>query len=261
MLPFMDQSALFNAINQNLTVIGAENSTLHSFVVSGFACPSDPMSGVVRDLTVGQLAEYGVRDTAHMVFTSYAGSIGSLPVTALPVPSNRCVVSASLVAQCNGVFNDISPIRLSSVSDGLSSTIFLVEKSTTLLHRLNAINPDLATKRGWYVTGNWGDTLVTALYPPNAWKKVVLGADTAWTDSASSQHPGGVNVLMGDGSVRFVADSVECWPSDPLTGNPLGASRAPRVSGSMFRGQASGKRFPREQWARWSAPATYDPPS
>ena len=34
-------------------------------------------------------------------------------------------------------------------------------------------------KHGWYITGNWGDTLITALYPPNAYEKVTLGATAA----------------------------------------------------------------------------------
>ncbi len=223
-LPFMEQLSLFNSINQNLAIIGAENSTAHSVAISGFACPSDPMSGIIRDLDPGQLTEYGVPDPAHMVFTSYAGCIGSLPVTAVPLPRNGCVVPAILFAQCNGAFNDLAPIRLASVADGLSNTIFLVEKSVTILQVLDIVNPGLVSKRGWYITGNWGDTLITAMYPPDAYKKVVLGAASAWTDSASSLHPGGVNVLMGDGSVRFVKESIQSWPSDPVTGNPAGAS-------------------------------------
>ena len=45
---------------------------------------------------------------------------------------------AALIAQCNGVFNDLSPIRLASVTDGLSNTIFMAEKATTILQELNA---------------------------------------------------------------------------------------------------------------------------
>ncbi len=222
-LPFMEQTILYNAINQKLAIIAAENSTAHLIAVRTFACPDDPSSGIPRDLTQGELVQFGVPDPARMVFTSYAGSVGSMPVIAFPLPSNHCVTPTILFQQCNGVFNDLSPIDLSSVSDGLSNTIFLAEKSTTLLHALNAVNPDLFAKRGWYITGNWGDTLFTTIYPPNAYEKVILQAAAAWAESASSLHPGGLNVLMGDGSVRSVKNSIQSWPVNPITGIPRGA--------------------------------------
>ena len=45
---FLEQNPLYNAINQNLAIIGGENSTIHSVAVSTFACPSDHMSGLPR---------------------------------------------------------------------------------------------------------------------------------------------------------------------------------------------------------------------
>ena len=224
-LGFMERTTLYNAINQSLAIIGGENSTVHTVAVSTFACPSDPLSGSARDLNAGALTKYGVPDPARMVFTSYAGMIGSLPVLAQPLPSTNCVVPGALIAQCNGVFNDLAPIRLASVNDGLSNTIFMAEKATTILQELSVVNPQLSAQHGWYITGNWGDTLITALYPPNACDKVALVATTAWTNSASSMHPGGLNVLMGDGSVRFIKDSIHSWPSNPISGNPTGASQ------------------------------------
>ncbi len=224
-LGFVEQTTLYNAINQSLAIIGGENSTVHSIAISTFACASDPMSGWARVLNLGALTRYGVPDPAYMVFTSYAGSIGSLPVLAQPLPSTNCVVPGALIAQCNGVFNDLSPIRFASVSDGLSNTIFMAEKATTVLQELTAVNPQYPAQHGWYITGNWGDTLITTLYPPNACDKVALGAMTAWTNSASSMHPGGLNVLMGDGSVRFIKDSIQSWPFDPITGNPAGSAQ------------------------------------
>jgi prepilin-type processing-associated H-X9-DG protein len=224
-LGFAEQISVYNAINQNLAIIAAENSTVHSISVSMFACPSDYMAGWPRDLNSGALTRYGVPDPAKMVFTSYAGMIGSLPVLAQPLPSNSCVVPSSLIGQCNGVFNDLSPIRLASVTDGLSNTMFMAEKATTILQELNSLNPDYAAQHGWYIAGNWGDTLVTSLYPPNACDKVAPVAMTAWTNSASSMHPGGLNVLMGDGSVRFIKDSIQSSPFNPISGNPAGASQ------------------------------------
>ena len=151
--------------------------------------------------------------------------IGSLPVIAQPLPRTNCVVPGPLVFQSNGVFNDLSPIRLAYVADGLSNTIFMAEKATTILQEFNVVDPQYAAQHGWDITGNWGDTLITSLYPPNACDKVSFGAMTAWTNSASSMHPGGLNLLMGDGSVRFIKDSIQSWPFDPITGNPAGAAQ------------------------------------
>jgi prepilin-type N-terminal cleavage/methylation domain-containing protein len=224
-LGFLEQDPLYNAINQSLTIVGAENSTVHAVAVSTFACPSDTMSGWPRPLSEGALTAYGVPDPALMVFTSYAGMIGSLPVVALPQPSNRCAVTGALVAQCDGVFNDLSPIRFAAIVDGLSNTIFMAEKAPTTLDETSTLNPQFRNLHGWYITGNWGDTPLTAMYPPNACDRVAPAALTAWANSASSLHPGGVNVLIGDGSVRFTTDTIGCWPWTATTGNPVGASQ------------------------------------
>jgi prepilin-type N-terminal cleavage/methylation domain-containing protein/prepilin-type processing-associated H-X9-DG protein len=223
-LGFLEQSAVYNSINHDLAIVAAENSTIHSLAVPVFACPSDATSGTSRTLNPAALVQYGVPDPARMVFTSYAGMIGSLPVVAQPLPSNRCVVPGALIAQCNGSFSDLAPIQLASVSDGLSNTVFMAEKATTVLQRLAAFDPTYPAEHGWYITGNWGDTLVTALYPPNAWEKVAGVSLAGWTNSASSMHPGGLNALMGDGSARFINDSIQTWRFDQLTGNPAGAS-------------------------------------
>jgi prepilin-type processing-associated H-X9-DG protein len=66
--------------------------------------------------------------------------------------------------------------------------------------------------------------MFTTLYPPNMINKVALGAGSAHAYAASSLHPGGINAMMGDGSVRFIRDKIQTWAFDSLTGRPAGAS-------------------------------------
>ena len=68
-------------------------------------------------------------------------------------------------------------------------------------------------------------------YPPN----VGIGGGTSgstaqiisggfYPETASSQHPGGLNVALCDGSVRFIKNAVSSWSFDPTTNIPLGVS-------------------------------------
>ncbi len=226
LLPCMEQLSLYNAINNDVTIFGVENTTAHAVSVATYACPSDPSSGLPSLLPAGSLYPYAPDLTGgeyRMVFTSYSACYGSFYVDAIPRPTNGCRVSSLLAAQADGAFNDLSPIRFASITDGLSNTLFLTEKATSVFRLLDSVQPSLADERGWYVSNNWGDTLLTTFYPPNMYKKVSLLTGDAITRSASSQHPGGLNVLMGDASVHFIKDTIQSWPFDPWTGEPAGA--------------------------------------
>ena len=39
----------------------------------------------------------------------------------------------------------------------------------------------------------------------------IPNAPVGHTDQMYSEHPGGVNVLMGDGSVRFIGERINAW--------------------------------------------------
>ena len=226
LLPQLEQSPLYNSINQSLTIFGRENRTIFSISVGGYACPSDPEAGSRRDGDITRMINLGLAspgEELNVSFTSYSGCFGSFDVVALPTLENHCLVPAPLGAQSNGCLGDAAPIRLASVSDGLSQTILVAEKATAKFRKLDDAGL-LFSRYGWYFSGNMGDTLFTTFYPPNMDLKVSPLAGPRQTFAASSLHPGGINALLGDGSVRFVKDSIDTWAFDALLGQPIGAT-------------------------------------
>ena len=81
------------------------------------------------------------------------------------------------------------------------------------------VTASYSTMRGFsWSDGNGGWTYTNIIQTPNPTRSSPAGAagrtaagcgiDSSFSYAVSSNHPGGANILMADGSVQFVKDSV-----------------------------------------------------
>jgi len=212
-LPFAEQMALFDSMNHRLSVLGPEHSTVRATAVSIYACPSDPKAGIPRTAWLKRRApNFSLLDDTPSiaVFSSYAGCMATYLVPAQPHPNFDCKMDPEDVAASNGCIGDLSNVTLASVTDGLSQTMIVADKSVSICAGIRGeAYPDMSEYYRLWVSGNIADTLYTSNYAPNEFKRARSTDRSAWIVSASSLHPGGVNILMGDGSVRFVKETIQ----------------------------------------------------
>ena len=133
----------------------------------------------------------------------------------------------------NGIIYASSAVRPASVTDGTNA-------SNTLLHGEWAHGklwdgkngaPDYQKSSHHWISGKYGDTMFSTYFPINALDRSFLmfndAADTARIGTLSSFHAGGANVVMCDGSARFIKDSVSSWTNNRKTGLPVGLTYIP----------------------------------
>lgn len=217
LLPFIEQQACFSSFNHGLAMVGPEQNTARRNIISIFSCPSDSDAGQLLPVNTASALPW-LQDDESLHFqvapSSYAGSHSSGGAVAIG-GIETCTPDLIDVKGSNGIITDLPYIRPSSVTDGLSNTILIAEKSATVQRLLiNTTDDEYETWNSPWVFGDMRATLVTAGQSPNAFRKYPDKEFQTWTDSASSLHPGGVNVLMADGSVRFVKETIESWDRD-----------------------------------------------
>jgi len=244
LLPFLEQAPLFNAVNSNLNIFGAANTTVDAVGLSSLWCPSDARVSL-KVLMPGGSVDGGDMTMAYSSYGGCAGTWFQLPrySVAQPYFGQRINQQSGPIVYV-GYENPVTvggttytglnrgPVMLASVTDGTSNTMMYSERAHGKLNDSDELNWN------WWTSGNFGDTSFCTLYPINPFNKVgdttgLSGGSDAFVSAASSYHPGGANFLFCDGSVKFLKETIDCWPMDPVAGYPKGVI-SPPDSNSLF---------------------------
>jgi prepilin-type N-terminal cleavage/methylation domain-containing protein/prepilin-type processing-associated H-X9-DG protein len=212
MLCQLEQQPLYNAVNFSRSIFASANATVFGTGLEVLWCPSDPS---VRMEVQYPFYEDPFREKVR--FSSYAGCTGIWYADLSDFPDPR---DSARIEQINGLFTANRGIRFAEISDGTSQTMLLSERAHGLL------TGDEFRYWHWWADSVSMDTRYWTIFPMNPFRKIPDTPETyssAYTSAASSFHPRGVYFAFADGSVRFLADSINSWATDG-TGYPLGVS-------------------------------------
>jgi prepilin-type N-terminal cleavage/methylation domain-containing protein/prepilin-type processing-associated H-X9-DG protein len=244
-LPQLEQQPLFNAINFNVSVWDGANSTVYNTQLGLWICPSESQTQrlVSNQFIANYVANYGgpgsiqaysgvIIPTADIEInpTTPLGPIRIASITdgtsntglfserLMGMPLNKTVGPGSATAKRAIFTGTVSTPIAMSAAPGMAAAFVAGCKAVTA----SSYDPNLQSLGEYAFEGyplHLGLSSYTHYMPPNS-ITCENPAEPSWITvpplsaaTATSNHSGGVNVGMCDGSVRFIKDSVnpQAW--------------------------------------------------
>jgi prepilin-type N-terminal cleavage/methylation domain-containing protein/prepilin-type processing-associated H-X9-DG protein len=223
LLPQVEQVPLYNAINFNLPTWVAANGTAVVTQINVFNCPSANNPTPTCPMVDVNLNLLPVANQ-HFARANYQYNMGWNDTSIQPPNTGY----DNYVLGCNGPIYRDSHVTYAGVTDGLSNTVVAGEKTPYLAdaswvgiipgYRHFAYNmfASLGTggegPGGTQINYDYPGALLASHSGPSLYEDPQVihppNSPLGHTDEFYALHPGGANVLMGDGSVRFVKQSI-----------------------------------------------------
>lgn len=189
--------------NDNAGISNVNARTLLESSPAVFRCPSDGFS----DLQIHSQRHFGGGKG-----TVSAGWGNWRPGRSNYVSSRGTIPWASVSTDAHGMFMGTHAIKLRDVTDGTSNTFLLGERESRIGRGATWIGvrqPTESWARGiYFVTANVNVPLNPSI-PPLRWNGPPWGSAQA---AFSSDHTGGANFALADGSVHFISENIEHRP-------------------------------------------------
>ena len=232
LLPYAEQSPLYAATNFNLPTWVADNGTVVITQINVFLCPSannpTPTCAMVD-------ANLNLLPVANQYFAraNYQYNMGWNDTSMTPANVNY----DDPVLGDNGPLYRNSHVAYAGVTDGLSNTVFASEKTPYLAdaswvgiipgYRHFAYDGFASMGTGGLgVDYDYPGAILASHSGPSLYENpsVILTPNSplGYSDEFYSLHPGGANALMGDGSVRFIKQSINLLTWQALCSRAVG---------------------------------------
>ncbi|WP_254510362.1 DUF1559 domain-containing protein [Anatilimnocola floriformis] len=211
-LPFIEQRSLGDQVLPTAGAYSAgqnANRVMGQYKMPMYLCPSfakDRSTSTIDDIT-----GFGFAYTTHYV--GNAGPMGNMPGTTTAYQVNTVGAAQGGLA-ADGILPFIpsvqttsSPvptpqgIRMGDITDGTSNTIMLMEMGWQGMEN---------SLRSWVRGFVWNNDATCSKNLQNGMRLVKYNGSNNYNNvSIGSNHPAGCNIALGDGSVRFITESID----------------------------------------------------
>jgi prepilin-type N-terminal cleavage/methylation domain-containing protein/prepilin-type processing-associated H-X9-DG protein len=217
--PYLEQTNVYRTLDFSYPLIGGANQSPPNSVfppnrfgvtqkVKIFLCPSDTYQIMDARFAPGNYvgcsgdgSNGGEARNARGVFTiNQRRGIGEIT----DGTSNTVLLSESLLGQGGDNFRGPGPVDVQTVYCSLSVGSAPLSESD----RASCTSWNVRRGRCW-ADGDYNTTLYNHYDPPNAARPDLVRHNNPGWRAARSRHAGGVNVLFGDGSLRFITNDID----------------------------------------------------